>query len=576
MTMKAPRVVMAKALVHGHVKKDGTVVRQYERKDKNSRSAKFGRVFAAAIRAHDSLSHDAQYMLSGWNINWHTSDFARWDNGTEKSAQLRHEVKEAFKPVRDVLRREFGDTVRLYRGQKEIDDDQVVDGRQLFSWSPDAGIASEYAHGRALPPEITDKQIAEQLESYRRSGVAKLGRSKFVRTPIPDGYEPDGPDYYYIYEGREMITDGDDLEEHFRTEQADRQEWIDELKSRGRVHAVDIPVDDVVWIPVGPNLAQPELITTHNPLRPMVKSIIAAHTRRLKSGKVVNVRAYSDKRTRHEKPAEGQASLFSDGAPAAVVRQTETRAFKEWFGESKVTRDGEPLRMYHASYRDFDTFDRRASVEWRRMETMDTVGSWFSDSAAREGGAGMYADGEGAAIYPVYLSIQNPKFYATFDEFLNDMHRAAGRDPAAQNPKGRGTTDELRAKLKAEGYDGIRFGKTYNKQVWQRAEQLQQRLKEAKDAEWSAPKADRARFTARREKVEDELRQIRRRLDASTSTEFDNQEVWIAFEPEQIKSAIGNSGAFSKDSPVITKSAQADRRRILFMKAKHRGDDRTR
>ena len=45
--------------------------------------------------------------------------------------------------------------------------------------------------------------------------------------------------------------------------------------------------------------------------------------------------------------------------------------------------------------------------------------------------------------------------------------------------------------------------------------------------------------------------------------EFGGQS-WVAFRPEQIKSAIGNNGDFSKDSPVITKSESS---RVLFVKS---------
>jgi hypothetical protein len=41
------------------------------------------------------------------------------------------------------------------------------------------------------------------------------------------------------------------------------------------------------------------------------------------------------------------------------------------------------------------------------------------------------------------------------------------------------------------------------------------------------------------------------------STEFKEQDVWIALEPEQIKSAIGNTGAFGESNPDIRFSRSA-------------------
>lgn len=233
--------------------------------------------------------------------------------------------------------------------------------------------------------------------------------------------------------------------------------------------------------------------------------------------------------------------------PEPKPHHTETPEFKRWFGSSKVVdADGKPLRMYHGSYKDFAGFDRRASVGFRRgMETMDTVGSWFSSNPG-EGGAAIYASGPGAAIYPVYLAISNPKHYDTFDDFLNDMHTAAGRDPSQQSPKGVGTTDELRNKLKAEGYDGIKFGRTNNMHLHDEADRLREKVKAAQ-------------FGKERDKAKAEYEAHIKKIRGmgEVSTEFDRQDVWVAFEPTQIKSATGNSGAFDPGHPDITKAQSA-------------------
>jgi len=44
--------------------------------------------------------------------------------------------------------------------------------------------------------------------------------------------------------------------------------------------------------------------------------------------------------------------------PASIRYQTETPAFKRWFGDSKVVdENGKPLVVYHGTNRDFDAFD---------------------------------------------------------------------------------------------------------------------------------------------------------------------------------------------------------------------------
>lgn len=174
-------------------------------------------------------------------------------------------------------------------------------------------------------------------------------------------------------------------------------------------------------------------------------------------------------------------------------------SFTNWFAGSKVvTEDGSPKIVYHGStvwerdgrqLGDVESFDRLASVNIvRRQESIDTVGIWFSDKAG-EVGAEMYS-GAGGVIYPVYLDIKNPWVPASFDELLNRMHLAEGRDPSVQTPKGLGSTEGLREWLRTNGFDGIKLGPFLQ------------------------------------------------------GGEFSDQTAWIALEPGQVKSAIGNRGTF--------------------------------
>ena len=205
-----------------------------------------------------------------------------------------------------------------------------------------------------------------------------------------------------------------------------------------------------------------------------------------------------------EPTEEGEVTGIDEdvGAQAAGTTagtdQTDTPQFRNWFGDSAVVdKNGDPKVMYHGNAHGegggFEIFDRMMSHTGyaRRGVSMDTVGSWFSDSP--EGG-NLYAGSEGGAVYPVYLSIENP-WHATWDEFIHKMHTTAGRDPKRQNPRGRGSTEELRAWLEANGYDGIVFPRQ----------------------------------------------------------SFDGvmQQVWVALDPTQIKSASGNVGAFDPENPSI-------------------------
>ena len=179
-----------------------------------------------------------------------------------------------------------------------------------------------------------------------------------------------------------------------------------------------------------------------------------------------------------------------------------------------------PHFLYHGAYNhdkpmgsntrplgDIDKFDRHAAFKaFNRPEGMDAIGSWLSetpgDEKSERPGAGLYASPSSGSIYKVHANIKNPWMPRDFDHFLDEMHLAAGRDPKVQNPRGRGSVSELRDKLIAAGHDGIYFPGGI-------------------DHKNAAP-------------------------------------TWIAFDPNQIKSAVGNNGQFDPSDPDIRRAQGGD------------------
>lgn len=132
--------------------------------------------------------------------------------------------------------------------------------------------------------------------------------------------------------------------------------------------------------------------------------------------------------------------------------QTDTPAFKRWFGDSKVVdKDGNPVVVYHGTDSKFKKFNTEEGAFF--------FGGWEAESFAKT---------YGKNVVPAYVRITNP-FKASFEEFISyDI-------------------DDLKSK----GYDGV----VYEEKV---------------------------------EGMPDEITQQ-----------------WVAFEPNQVKSAIGNKGTFS-------------------------------
>jgi DNA repair protein RadC/GNAT superfamily N-acetyltransferase len=173
--------------------------------------------------------------------------------------------------------------------------------------------------------------------------------------------------------------------------------------------------------------------------------------------------------------------------------QTNTPEFRRWFGDSKVVdAQGRPLVVYHGSQADFSVFQN--AVERGGDPMYGQTGLYFAEDS---GLAGIY--GEGGSIYPVYLNIRNPldltdtKTVSGWKGLLARVivPNMAKRVMRAENMRA-GTSQSLipqadRDKLIAAGYDGIKGAGG----------------------------------------------------------------VWIAFRPEQIKSAVGNRGTFDAGNPDI-------------------------
>lgn len=135
-------------------------------------------------------------------------------------------------------------------------------------------------------------------------------------------------------------------------------------------------------------------------------------------------------------PEERIVSQLGDpDAPGIAVRQTpEAENFNAWFAGSKVSgADGAPVRVFHGTKKDFDTFDTLGGV---------SPGAWFS------------ADKQAAEAFgparEVYLSIKKP---GTLKDLAEARKTAAVKfDPQTQ---GREFNQEVVRVLEDAGFDGI-------------------------------------------------------------------------------------------------------------------------
>jgi diguanylate cyclase (GGDEF)-like protein len=217
-------------------------------------------------------------------------------------------------------------------------------------------------------------------------------------------------------------------------------------------------------------------------------------------------------------PQMGQTqTVLNQGA------QQETPAFKAWFGDSKVVdENGDPLVVYHGTTSDVEAFDpSQRSAKTGNVTTQ--LGFFFTDSPAE---ANRYAEvwgRQGGNVMPVYLSLQNPyeMSYSEFDKLATAAFRSIVNEP---------------------GYDPaavVRFG----------------------DMEGQHAAAERI---ARHEVVASEA--VRARREELIAEGYDGVVVrmgrqhreFIAFEPNQIKSATGNQGTFDATGNILKQEQRGE------------------
>lgn len=131
----------------------------------------------------------------------------------------------------------------------------------------------------------------------------------------------------------------------------------------------------------------------------------------------------------------------SEGQFFQTSPEVNTPEFKKWFGDSKVVNEsGDPLVVYHGTTKSFDFFDISLSHAG--------VAGWFSDSnytasvhtkeLQSKRKESIYGEKfkTGGQVYPVFLSIKNPKIVTK-----EDFRKYSDRDVAEM--------------AKYEGYDGL-------------------------------------------------------------------------------------------------------------------------
>lgn len=230
------------------------------------------------------------------------------------------------------------------------------------------------------------------------------------------------------------------------------------------------------------------------------------------SGPGQDAQAQDGQQDREGAQGAGENGRGSVTAPAAERQAvTETPAFRRWFGDSKVVGDdGKPLVMYHGTSASengdaFSSFDVYAS-----NYGLMGMGGYFTADPAVASSYTTKGRGSTPTVYPVYLSIQHPL----------DMEAAA--DPALW-------------KKQFEGIKDYHEGGESNESWYRAAEEVMS------DRGLPSYEGAEAMQAGLRAMGFDGITHVG---GGRVKADGVRHRVFIAFEPEQIKSATGNNGEF--------------------------------
>jgi hypothetical protein len=228
--------------------------------------------------------------------------------------------------------------------------------------------------------------------------------------------------------------------------------------------------------------------------------------------------------------------------PAKATDQIETPAFKKWFGDSVVTDTGKPggapLPMYHGTSASeggdaFKVFDTYAS-----NYGLMGMGGYFTADPAVASSYTAKGRGESPSVYKVFLAIKNPI----------DMEAKA--DAAAWEKQ-------------FDGIEDFHEGGDTNESWYRAAEDM---LADQDMVAWEGA-----------EIMQEGLRAMG--FDGIThmggnrvKKDGPRHRVYIAFDPEQVKSATGNNGDFDAANPGIQFS-RAEAGEAPIVKAMEQADE---
>lgn len=233
----------------------------------------------------------------------------------------------------------------------------------------------------------------------------------------------------------------------------------------------------------------------------------------------------------------------ADAAKQWQEKGVESPYFKRWFGNSSVVDDnGAPVVMYHGTGRSdmpqFETYGTPYGLmgTGTYFTASPSVASGYAETAAKK--ALKYGEEPSSNVLPVYLSIKNPLGMdapADVARWIKAVEGIYDVEDAIEDLKRLGTEK------------GFRASNEVALRVIERA------VSDAGLANWEGGEVIRTVIESMGHDGITHIGGTRRRV--APGAVRTKHRVYIAFEPEQIKSATGNRGTFDPKDPRIAYGA---------------------
>lgn len=229
--------------------------------------------------------------------------------------------------------------------------------------------------------------------------------------------------------------------------------------------------------------------------------------------------------------------------------KTDSPEFRRWFGNSKaVNRAGNPLRMYHGTTKEFDSFDPD-----KGLDLTDKLGTWLAASPdlveARLKSRDHGRIAQGSRTIPVYASIENPKVFRTRRELDEYVSKNMVLPPDILK-EATSIFDKFYGRPDSGGLRGSAADmRNYRADPKARERINDDIISQAHD--WGMSPKTMA-------KVSDHARQalVQHTFRGHDGIKIENDQghgtAWVAFHPNQVKSALANRGTYDRGSNLIT------------------------